>query len=64
MYRVRKTEDGVDTTKFEAASPRKRHRSERGEEHLMRDGICLSLEDTVRAVDIGETGLLTKNRYT
>lgn len=46
---MRENEDGVRRSGCGAADPKKRHRLKRGEEHVLQDGICLSLKEIVKA---------------
>lgn len=47
----RSTEDGVERSECGAARPKKGQRLERGGGYLVRDGSCLSLEETVKATE-------------
>lgn len=57
VSRARRTEKGADRSGCGAAVLEKRQRMERGKEYLVRDGICSSLEETVKATNIKVTDL-------
>lgn len=62
MRRRRETGDGIEREECGTAGPRRRQALEKEEELLVRNGICLSLEEMMRATDTGGTSSSLQTR--
>lgn len=63
VCRVQGGNDGVKRRGCDAAGMRKWQRLERERRHLVRNEICLSLEEMAKLTETGGTGLFLENRY-
>lgn len=61
MQNMRRAADAEDRTQCREAGLKKRYDLEEGERFLVRDGVCLSPEELLGAIESRETGFSLEN---
>lgn len=63
ISRVRGSKNGLERCGRGVAFPKNWQGLKRGRRHLVRDGVCSSLQKMVKATNTSATGLSLENRY-